>query len=64
MGGCGCLCMGVHTPVQVPLEAKGFRSSKAGITGSCELPDVVAVNRTWVLCKSRRSSLSPYSASS
>lgn len=34
--GLGCM----YTSVQVPSEAKGVRPSGAGLTGTCELPDM------------------------
>lgn len=43
-----CLC--VYRWVQVPTEARGFRSPRAGARGS-ELPVVGVGNQTWVLCK-------------
>lgn len=37
------------TRVQVSLEAKGFGSLGAGVTGSCDLPDVGTGNSTHTL---------------
>ena len=44
------ICVGcVYVSVQEGRPEEGVRSLRAGITGSCELPDVGAGNRTRVL---------------
>jgi hypothetical protein len=53
-GTCVCTCLYVCLSHQVPEE--GIRSHGARVTEDCEMLDVGAGNRTWVLCKSSKGS--------
>lgn len=44
---------------QVPAEARGVPSSRAGVTGVCKLPVVNIGNWTWLLCKISKCSQPP-----
>lgn len=44
-----CLCVGVCTLIQVPMEARGVINAGDVAAGSCELPSVGGRNRVWVL---------------
>lgn len=48
-----CVCGGVYTRVQVPIEVRGVRAARDGVIGCCDWPDVDAENGTRVLCKSK-----------
>lgn len=58
-----CMCVRVlvcvcTTYVQGPSEARrGRQTPGTRLTGGCELPNVGAGIRTWVLCKSNENSL-------
>ena len=64
---CVCVCVCVYTCVctwvQVPMEPRGINLPAAGVTDSCELPDVGAENQTQVICKSHTHTLSHWGIS-